>query len=70
MFEQRKTPSMSSISSGKWGFASNRLHLCSLSFARCYGGLLVDLCTYKLSSAILALVAQNSQLIVSHIPRA
>lgn len=37
--------------------------------ARHYWGLLVDLFTYKVSSAVLALAAQNSWLIVSHIPR-
>lgn len=67
MFEQHKTPSMSSISSGKWGFVSDHPHLSSLPI-HCWG-LLVDLFTYKMSSASLALASQNSQLIVSHIPR-
>lgn len=51
MFEQRRTPSMSSISSGKWGSPSNPLQLRSLSTARCYW---VDLFTYKMSSTTLA----------------
>lgn len=41
MFEQHKSPSMSSISSGKRSFASNRPHLQFLSIARRYWGLLV-----------------------------
>lgn len=56
MFEQRRTPSTSSISSGKWSFASNPLHLRSLSIARCYW---VDLFTYKMSSTILAFTAHR-----------
>lgn len=59
IFEQHKTPSTSSISSGKWGFASDHLHLSSLP--KHYWGLLVDLFPYKMSSADLALCVPHSK---------